>query len=109
VLGSAEAIASRTGRRPAAFAYPYGRTSPAGARAVERAFRFGCTTEFQVLAGPPDRALLPRLDMYYFQRPGSLSQWGRAAFDARIRVRHLVRRVRSMAVGTAPRPGVRTS
>ena len=52
--------------------------------------------------------LLPRLDMYYFQRPGSLESWGRAWFGARVRARHLARRVRSMAAGTAPRLGMRT-
>ena len=109
VLGSAEAIAAHAGRRPAAFAYPYGRTSAAGIRAVAKAFRVGCTTEFRVLSGADQPALLPRLDMYYFQRPGSLESWGRAWFDARIRVRHLARRVRSLAAGSAPPPGVRTS
>ena len=109
VLGSAEAIATRAGRRPEAFAYPYGRTSPGGARAVAKGFRFGCTTEFRALAGADDPALLPRLDMYYFQRPGSLAQWGRATFDARIRMRHLARSVRKMAAGATTRSGVRTS
>ncbi len=109
VLGSAEAIAERAGRRPEAFAYPYGRTSPAGARAVAKAFRVGCTTEFQALSGSNDPALLPRLDMYYFQRPGSLESWGRAWFGARIRVRHLARRARMLAAAATTRPGVRTS
>ena len=108
VEGSAEHIERRTGTRPEVFAYPYGRTSPAVARAVQKVFDFGCTTEFRVLGGSDDPALLPRLDMYYFQRPGSLESWGRAWFGARVRARHLARRVRSMAAGTAPRLGMRT-
>jgi hypothetical protein len=76
---------------------------------VAKAFRVGCATEFRVLSGSDHPALLPRLDMYYFQRPGSLESWGRVWFGARIRARHLARRARMLAAGATTRPGVRTS
>ena len=107
IAGSADEIEARIGRRPTAFAYPYGRTSSASARAVRKTFRFGCTTEFRALARSDEAALLPRLDMYYFQRPESLSDWGRPSFGARIRIRHMARRVRQLA-GPASMTGRRS-
>ena len=103
VVGSADIIETRAGQRPSAFAYPYGHTSPASAHTVSKAFQFGCTTEFRTLEGTNEPALLPRLDMYYFQHPDSLAHWGRPSFEARIRMRHLARRVRRIAVSGAGR------
>jgi peptidoglycan/xylan/chitin deacetylase (PgdA/CDA1 family) len=109
VGGCVERMQARTGIRPTIFAYPYGHTSAASACAVERTFRFGCTTEFRAL-GPSDvPALLPRLDMYYFQRPGSLLRWGRRSFDARIRMRQFARRAKGITVDAASRTGTRRS
>jgi peptidoglycan/xylan/chitin deacetylase (PgdA/CDA1 family) len=109
VGGCAERIEACAGMRPAVFAYPYGHTSAASARAVQRTFRFGCTTEFSALGSADAPALLPRLDMFYFQRPKSLERWGLASFEARIRVRQLARRVKRIAVGAASRSRMRTS
>jgi peptidoglycan/xylan/chitin deacetylase (PgdA/CDA1 family) len=109
VGGSAERLEARTGVRPGVFAYPYGHISAASAGAVQRTFRFGCTTELRVLAPSDQPALLPRLDMYYFQQPDSLAQWGGARFRARLRARTLARRHRMAAGGAASRSGMRTS
>lgn len=83
-----------TGRRPDAFAYPYGRVSRAAAACVARHYRCGCTTELRMLREIEDAACLPRLDAYYFRRPGMLESWGTARFTGYVRARALARRVR---------------
>jgi peptidoglycan/xylan/chitin deacetylase (PgdA/CDA1 family) len=110
VLGSAAVMEQRTGRRPSVFAYPYGHTDVRCAKAVGQAFRYGCTAAFRPLQDGDDAALLPRLDMYYFQRPGALESWGRPAFTARVQARGLLRRARRIAEGiTDGSHSVRTS
>ncbi len=95
--GAADWIESRGGRRPSLFAYPYGHWDAGSAQAVARAFTWACTTEFQPLGISPRSLALPRLDMYYFQRPGSLDNWGTQGFRARLTLRHGLRRARSVA------------
>lgn len=97
VNGAADQIEDRTGFRPALFAYPYGRASAESARIVERTFRYGCTTEFRALDGTVRPALLPRLDMFYFQRVERLVGWGTRSFEAFLRLRHSLRRAREIA------------
>jgi peptidoglycan/xylan/chitin deacetylase (PgdA/CDA1 family) len=109
IVRSGEEIYQRTGGRPAAFAYPFGHLSPASVRMVRRTYRYGVTTEFRVLSTAEDAALLPRLDMYYFQQPDSLAGWGRASFGARIRARQLARRARRLGGSTIITRAMRTS
>lgn len=97
VLGAAALIEERAGLRPTLFAYPYGRADEESARVVKRAFRYGCTTEFRTLGAAIRPALLPRLDMFYFQRADSLDGWGTRSFEASLRLRHSLRRVRGLA------------
>jgi len=97
VRGCADRIEERTGRRPTAFAYPYGHRDEASTAASARAFRWACTTEFRTVDPRTPPEALPRLDMYYFQQPGSLDGWGTARFAARLRMRHGLRRARGMA------------
>jgi peptidoglycan/xylan/chitin deacetylase (PgdA/CDA1 family) len=109
IVGSGEAIFERTGSRPTAFAYPFGHLDQASVALVRRTYQHGVTTDFRVLHTAEDAALLPRLDMYYFQRPDSLAGWGRAAFGARIRVRRLARRARRLGGSTIITRAMRTS
>jgi peptidoglycan/xylan/chitin deacetylase (PgdA/CDA1 family) len=97
VQGSADIMEDRSGRRPTTFAYPYGHHDSASRAVVSRAFPCACTTEFQPLSVASDLAALPRLDMHYFERPGSLDAWGTPRFAARISVRNRLRRFRQGA------------
>jgi hypothetical protein len=101
VAGSAADLAARTGRRPGAFAYPYGRHD---ARVERAAAPFACavTTALRpVLSG--DRAhALPRLDTYYLQRPGRLERFGTPAFARWLWLRGGARRLRAVLRSAAP-------
>lgn len=100
VQGGIDRIASAAGRRPAAFAYPFGAVDAVVAAVVRDACAWGCTTELRALGSQEDRALLPRLDMYYFRSPGQLEAWGTAAFRSRLWLRNQGRRLRRLATGT---------
>jgi peptidoglycan/xylan/chitin deacetylase (PgdA/CDA1 family) len=102
VAGSAERVAARTGRRPAAFAYPYGRLSAAAVAAAARSFALACTTQYRPLPAHVKPLLLPRLDAFYFRARG-LEGWGSAAFRARVRARGVLRRLRRLATAGRPR------
>lgn len=104
VDGCAARIAAETGRRPRAFAYPYGAVDGAALAVVERAYDWACTTELRALAAEDRPHLLPRLDAYYLQAPGALESWGSAAFRRRLWLRAGARRVRrtlASAMGAA--------
>lgn len=94
VAGCVERMVAELGQRPTTFAYPYGAVDPAVATVARDVFAFACTTELRVLRHDEDRALLPRLDMFYFRDPGQLESWGRAAFRRRLWLRAQGRRVR---------------
>ncbi len=83
------------GGRPTVFAYPYGGVSAAAADAVRERYVAGLTTELRVVGAHEDRALIPRLDMYYFRDADLLKAWGSPAFRARLWTRHLARRARA--------------
>ena len=94
VAGSAERIASETGRAPLAFAYPYGSVSDAAVGLVAQCFDWGCTTEMRSVARNEARALLPRIDMYYLRSPGQLERWGTLGFRCHLTIRAGARLVR---------------
>lgn len=96
VAGSADRIAEHLGRLPTTFAYPYGDWSAQVSAAVGQRFRLACTTEFNSLNDNANPLALPRLDMWYFQQPGSLDAWGSALFKARLTLRQGLRRARRM-------------
>jgi len=95
--GCARRIAEECGAAPSAFAYPYGAWNAAVGHAVAGVFQWGCTTEFRSLEPEAPPYALPRLDMFYFQRPGSLDDWGTRRFRTRIGLRHYLRRARALA------------
>lgn len=92
--GSAAKIDEMTGIRPDALAYPYGFGDGRIARAAKGVYAAACTDDFRTVLPDDDRHLLPRLDAYYFQRPGVLERWGTWRFDGYLRARLLGRRVR---------------
>lgn len=95
--GSADCIAAELGVRPETFAYPYGAHDALVASRARSVFRWSCTTDLRLLGASEDRALLPRLDMYYFRQPGQLESWGTPSFRRRLQMRAGVRRVRELA------------
>jgi len=95
----------QSGRAPSTFAYPYGAWNPTVGHAVARVFRWACTTEFRLLEPDAAPLALPRVDMFYFQRPGSLDDWGTRAFRTRIGLRHSLRRARVLAGSIGGRHG----
>jgi peptidoglycan/xylan/chitin deacetylase (PgdA/CDA1 family) len=101
VAGCVERMAAELGTRPSAFAYPYGAVDDTSATVVRDVFTHACTTEMRALRSGDDRALLPRLDMFYFRAPGQLESWGSAAFRGRLWLRAQGRRVKRLVQGRA--------
>lgn len=91
--GCAERIEEIT-RRPEVLAYPYGFADARVADAAREVYAFACTDELRAIHDDEDRHLLPRLDAFYFQRPGLLERFGSWPFRAYVKVRVLGRRVR---------------
>lgn len=110
LAGSRAEIEARTGRRPATFAYPFGDVDAPSAAAAAREYAVSVTTEMRALA-PGDRPeTLPRLDAYYYRRPGSLDGFGTPAFRRRlatITFRRRVRRALFAALGRGSRPAAK--
>jgi peptidoglycan/xylan/chitin deacetylase (PgdA/CDA1 family) len=94
IVGAAVEIARRLGTRPAALAYPYGEYDDAALAMARSRYQLACTTELRTLHQNDDALQLPRLDAYYFRRPGLLEQFGSQAFRRFIWVRRHGRAVR---------------
>lgn len=99
VGGSVEAIATRTGRSPRGFAYPYGAADERAVAAARLACGYAVTTRMASVAEGDDRHLLPRLDAYYLREPGQLEAWGTLPFQQRLWLRTQARRVREALAG----------
>ena len=99
LAGSADDIAARTGKRPDAFAYPYGGVNDRVAAAAAGTFRLGCTTELRELDGSDAPLLLPRLDAFYLREPGRLEAFGTPGLRRYLRLRAGVRRMRAALTG----------
>jgi len=94
VMGSADDIESHCGRRPSGFAFPYGSMDPSSEVAVGATYVWACTAELAPVAPDCGRHRLPRLDAFYYRRPGQLEAWGTPTFRARISVRRAARDAR---------------
>lgn len=101
--GCVERINAELGRRPGSFAYPYGDVNDSVARVARALFTHSVTTEHRPLAEDDDRARIPRLDAFYFQRPGALEDWGSPAFRRRVWMRGQARRVRDLVLPSSGR------
>ncbi len=95
VSGSADDVAARTGRRPEAFAYPYGARDARAEAAAARGFRLAVTTELRALDAGDRPHALPRLDTFYLREPGRLERWGGAGFRRWLAFRAGLRRLRA--------------
>lgn len=95
IAGCSEDIHERVGMRPATFAYPYGEVSASAVQCVRDHYAYACTTDLRVFSKREDPALLPRLDAYYFRKPGTIESWGSPAFMKFVRRRAFARRIRS--------------
>jgi peptidoglycan/xylan/chitin deacetylase (PgdA/CDA1 family) len=93
--GSAECLQSRIGVAPQAFAYPYGDVSQAASERVSATFSWGCTAEHRAFGPAEQPALLPRLDMYYYQAIGRLEAWDTRSFRRHLKFTQQRRRWRS--------------
>jgi peptidoglycan/xylan/chitin deacetylase (PgdA/CDA1 family) len=94
IEGSAEDLARRTGVRPTAFCYPYGRLDERIASAVGKVYQHACTTELRVLGQAPQALRLPRLDAHYYRSAARLRAWGSGGFRRRLWLRATARRLR---------------
>jgi peptidoglycan/xylan/chitin deacetylase (PgdA/CDA1 family) len=94
--GCVERIFAELGERPRRFAYPYGSVNDDVARLTRKIFEHSVTTELRPVASTDDPALLPRIDAWYFSKPGHLEAWGSTAFRRRLWIRAQGRRVRAM-------------
>ena len=96
MAGCVEGIFSELGERPRRFAYPYGAVNDAVASVARDTFDHCVTTELRVVAPDDDRAMLPRVDAWYFRGAGALEAWGTPAFRRRLWIRAQGRRVRAL-------------
>ena len=97
--GSADTIAARTGRRPEAFAYPYGAVDARVAGTAAGHYRLACTTILRPLEAHDEPLQLPRLDTYYLRNTDRLATWGTPAFRRWLAVRAGLRRARAVLSG----------
>lgn len=98
IEGAARVVEQRTGRRPLAFAYPYGAHDDAVVAAVGRCHSLACTTELRTLGGRDNPLRLPRLDTYYFRAAGMLETYGNARFRQYLSLRRAGRAMRAALV-----------
>jgi peptidoglycan/xylan/chitin deacetylase (PgdA/CDA1 family) len=96
ISGCVDRIVTELGERPRRFAYPYGDVNDSVAVLARETFEHSVTTKLDLLRHDDDRALLPRLDAYYFQRSGTIEAWGSAAFRRRLWMRAQGRKVRAL-------------
>ncbi len=82
--GSVEDLRQRVGRVSRHFAYPYGDVDQRVASRATHHCQFAHTAVFRPLRAGDAAMRLPRLDMYYFNRPDALEAWDSTRFRARL-------------------------
>jgi peptidoglycan/xylan/chitin deacetylase (PgdA/CDA1 family) len=92
---AAEELERRLGRRPTAFAYPYGAVDGRTGELAARWYRLACTTELRGLGAAENPLRLPRLDAWYLRNPRRLAGFGSRRFRAWAWGRRQARRLRS--------------
>jgi peptidoglycan/xylan/chitin deacetylase (PgdA/CDA1 family) len=99
--GCQDDLFARLGTRSTHLAYPYGEVDDVVESRAASCFRFAHTTAFRCLTAADAKLRLPRLDMYYFQRPGSIDAWGTRAFARRVAWCAARRQLRARIVGSS--------
>jgi peptidoglycan/xylan/chitin deacetylase (PgdA/CDA1 family) len=94
LLGAADEIEQRLGRRPEAFAYPYGEFDARCVALVAASYRWGCTTQIRPLAGEESMARLPRIDARYLRGIALRQGWSSNAFRRFLGLRRALRAIR---------------
>ena len=94
IQGSVEDLRERLGIQVPYIAYPYGAVDERVAAVAGSFCAAGVTTRFKALTAGDRPMWLPRLDMYYFRRPGAIERWGTRGFAHRLRWIGTRRRVR---------------
>ena len=87
-------IEERLGRRPAYFAYPYGRHDARTRDLARSRYRAAVTVKLGELRGGDDPAALPRLDTYYLRAPWIYRGLEGALPRAYLALRGVLRQVR---------------
>ncbi len=87
-------IEERSGRRPAYFAYPYGRMNARARDYARGNYRGSVTVELRELSRNDDPAALPRLDTYYLRAPWVFHRLDAALPRAYLALRGALRRLR---------------
>jgi peptidoglycan/xylan/chitin deacetylase (PgdA/CDA1 family) len=98
--GCLEELERRLGLRPRHLAYPYGDVDDRSAAWAARCFSAAVTTDFRQLRDDDEPHRLPRLDMYYFNRSGTIDAWGRPGFGRRLAWVGARRRLRKLLFGS---------
>ena len=89
-----EAIETQVGIRPTTLAYPFGDFSESIAKVAASMVNLACTTEFALLEGTIQPMSIPRIDAWYFSRPGLFESFGTHRFGAFVKRRRFLRRLK---------------
>jgi peptidoglycan/xylan/chitin deacetylase (PgdA/CDA1 family) len=87
-------IESRTGRRPTAFAYPYGDYDARVTDLVKSNYECAVTTTLNFLNQNDNQYLMPRIDTYYIQRFWQIRNTSGLGMRLYIKLRGALRRLR---------------
>jgi peptidoglycan/xylan/chitin deacetylase (PgdA/CDA1 family) len=94
--GCLQDLRTRLGVRVDHFAYPYGAADETVAALAGARFQAAVTTRFAPLSRHDAPMWIPRFDMYYFRRPGTLERWGTPPFRRRLWSVQLRRQLREV-------------
>ncbi len=98
--GAAALIEERTGVRPTSFCYPFGHVDDGARAAAGQVFDRAVTTRFALLGAADDRLARPRIDAWYFARPGLLENFGSSRFRNFVARRRVLRSLRGLLSGS---------
>lgn len=96
VAGSAHEIEQRTGSRPKAFSYPFGRSDERVRAVVAQHYELAVGQRLGAIGLGDGLHDLPRLDAHHFRDPKPLAAWGKPAFRRALAWRGLRRKLSSL-------------